>query len=140
MQKCLLSMPSEFNIVMASLKLQQHIHFLYICLKYICRLVDKLNFCISFSDMRSYIQGAFFTAPVPKSIEDDKFAIRGQFGTGTNLAPESIWHQECKRVNLAPEPIWHRNQFGTKSVKESIWHQECKRSQFGTGTNLAPRV
>ena len=28
--------------------------------------------------------------------------VGGQFGTGTNLAPESIWHQECKRVNLAP--------------------------------------
>ena len=42
--------------------------------------------------------------------------IGGQFGTGTNLAPESIWHQEYKRVNLTPE---------------SIWHQECKRDNLG---------
>ena len=34
---------------------------------------------------------------------------RSQFGTGVDLAPESIWHQECKGVNLAPVPIWHRS-------------------------------
>ena len=28
---------------------------------------------------------------------------RTQFGTGPNLAPDPIWHQECKRPNLAPD-------------------------------------
>ena len=39
-----------------------------------------------------------------------KKTISGQFGTGPNLAPDPIWHQECEK------------------------------SQFGTGPNLAPRV
>ena len=51
--------------------------------------------------------------------------IGGQFGTATNLAPESIWH----RTNLTPRV--QKSQFDTKSVKESIWHQECKRDNLG---------
>ena len=41
--------------------------------------------------------------------------IRGQFDTGTNLTPESIWH----RTNLTPR---------------------VQKSQFDTGVNLTPRV
>ena len=29
-------------------------------------------------------------------------AVSGQFGTGPNLAPDPIWHQECCGVNLTP--------------------------------------
>ena len=61
-------MPGEFNVVMASLKLQQHIHFLYIC------LVEKLNFCILFSAkiLEATYRVFYFTGPVPKGVDDDK--------------------------------------------------------------------
>ena len=48
MQKCLLSMPGEFNVVMPFLELQCHLYFLYVCLKYIGCLVEKCNFSVFF--------------------------------------------------------------------------------------------
>ena len=52
-------------------------------------------------------------SPPPCKMRRSSPPNLGQFGTGTNLAPLPIWHQECKGVNLTLAPIWHRHWFDT---------------------------
>ena len=70
---------------------------------------------------------------------------KGQFGTKSvkedNLAPRTIWHQECKIGQFGTRTIWHRSVKGTiwhRNEKRTIWHQDnlapqCKRDNLAPG-------
>ena len=76
MQKCLLSMPGKFNIVMAFSKLQHHIS----CLKYISAVCHR-SMKIFDKTLHTYSENSSLTATVPFAFVVNKFPSLDKFST-----------------------------------------------------------